>query len=145
MVMGRKTYEGLAAYWTQETGPWADLLNPMPKFVASRTLHGDLDWNATLIDGDGVAGISRLKDELDDDLFLIGCGELARNLLVNGVVDEIRFWLHPAVWGEGARPFQGGSSGCASSTRRPTTRGSRSCATSRSTDEFCSRAPSIEG
>jgi dihydrofolate reductase len=107
MVMGRKTYEGLAAYWTQETGPWADLLNPMPKFVASRTLHGDLDWNATLIDGDGVAGISRLKDELDDDLFLIGCGELARNLLVNGVVDEIRFWLHPAVWGEGARPFQG--------------------------------------
>ncbi len=40
MVLGRKTYEGLAAYWTQETGPWADLINPMQKFVASRTLSG---------------------------------------------------------------------------------------------------------
>ena len=107
MLMGRKTYEGLAAYWTQEEGPWADMLNPMPKFVASRTLQGPLEWNATLIEGDGADGVARLKDELEGDLFLIGCGELARDLLANGLVDEIRFWLHPAVWGEGARPFEG--------------------------------------
>ena len=107
MVMGRKTYEGLAAYWPEQEGPWADLLNPLPKFVASRTLEGPLEWNATLIEGDAKDGISRLKAELDGDLLLIGCGELARDLLANGLVDELRFWLHPAVWGEGARPYGG--------------------------------------
>ena len=107
MVLGRKTYEGLAGYWPQQEGEWGDLLNPLPKFVASRTLEAPLDWNATLIEGDAVEGISRLKEELQGDLVLIGCGELARDLLSHGVVDEIRFWLHPAIWGEGARPFQG--------------------------------------
>ena len=50
MVFGRKTYEGLAG-WSEQTGPWADQLNPLPKFVASRTLEGPLEWNATLIEG----------------------------------------------------------------------------------------------
>jgi dihydrofolate reductase len=107
MLLGRKTYEGLAGYWTQETGEWADLLNPMPKFVASRTLQGPLEWNATLVEGDAADGVARLKDELDEDLILIGCGELAGNLLANGLVDEVRFWLHPAVGGEGTRPYRG--------------------------------------
>jgi dihydrofolate reductase len=107
MLLGRKTYEGLAAYWSKETGPWADLINPMPKFVASRTLQGSLDWNATVVDGELAEGVSRLKEELDGDIFLSGCGELARNLLAAGLIDELRFWIHPAVWGEGERPFFG--------------------------------------
>jgi dihydrofolate reductase len=107
MLVGRKTYEGLAAYWTQQTGEWADLLNPLPKFVASRTLQEPLEWNATAIEGDAADGVSRLKSELEGDLLLIGCGELARHLLANGLVDELRFWVHPSVWGEGARPYQG--------------------------------------
>ena len=107
MVMGRKTYEGLAEYWPQQTGDWADLLNPLPKFIASRTLEERLDWNATLIGGAAAEGVSRLKADLDGDLLLIGCGELARHLLENGLVDELRFWLHPAVWGEGTRPYEG--------------------------------------
>ena len=107
MVMGRKTYEGLAGYWPQQTGPWADMLNPLPKFVASRTLRGPLEWNATLLDGDAADGVARLKDEHDGDLFLIGCGELARHLLVNDLVDELRFWVHPRVWGDGTRPYDG--------------------------------------
>ena len=64
------------------------MLNPMPKFVASRTLEGSLDWNATAIEGDAAQGVSRLK-QLDGDLFLIGCGELARHLLAEGLVDEV--------------------------------------------------------
>jgi dihydrofolate reductase len=107
MVLGRPTYEGLAAYWSQQEGEWADLLNPLPKFVASRSPAGPLDWNAAAIEGEAAEGLSRLKAELDGDLILIGCGELARHLLAHGVVDEVRFWLHPAVWGEGARPYQG--------------------------------------
>lgn len=107
LLLGRKTYEGLAGYWPQQRGPWADMLNPLPKFVASRTLDGPLDWNATLVEGDAVEGVARLKDELDDDLVLSGCGELARALIARGVVDELRFWVHPAVWGEGSRPYGG--------------------------------------
>ena len=105
MLFGRKTYEGLAAYWPEQSGEWADLLNPMPKFVASRTLQGPLEWSATLLEGGAAEEVSRLKSELEGDLFLIGCGELARYLLANGLVDELRFWLHPAVWGAGARPY----------------------------------------
>jgi dihydrofolate reductase len=79
----------------------------MPKFVASRTLQGSLDWNATVIEGDLAEGVSRLKEELGGDLILVGWGELARSLLAAGLIDELRFWLHPAVWGQGERPFQG--------------------------------------
>jgi dihydrofolate reductase len=109
MLMGRTTYEGLAGYWSQEEGPWADLLNPMPKFVASRTTSGPLEWNATLIEGDAMEGVAKLKERFDRDLMVIGCGELARHLLAHGLVDELRFWLHPAVSGQGARPFEGES------------------------------------
>jgi dihydrofolate reductase len=107
MLLGRKTYEGLAAYWLAETGPWADLINPMPKYVASRTLHGSLDWNATVIEGELAEGVRKLKDDVDGDLFMSGCGELARNLLAAGLIDELMFWIHPAVWGQGERPFHG--------------------------------------
>ena len=107
MVLGLKTYEGLADYWAPTTGEWADRLNPMPKFVASRTLQEPLTWNATLIEGDVTDGVSKLKKELDGDLIMIGPGELARHLVTNGLVDELRFWVHPVVWGPGERPFHG--------------------------------------
>ena len=107
MLTGRTTFEGLAAYWLGQEGEWADMLNPMPKFVASRTVTGPLDWNATLIEGDAADGVARLKAELEGDLMMVGCGELARHLLEHGLVDELRFWVHPAVWGAGARPFEG--------------------------------------
>ena len=47
MVMGRKTYEGLAGFWPDQSGPWADLINPMAKFVASRTLAEPLEWSGS--------------------------------------------------------------------------------------------------
>jgi dihydrofolate reductase len=106
LVLGRTNYEGLAAFWSAETGEWADVLNPLPKFVASRTLRAPLDWNATLIEGELADGVRRLKNELDGDLISVGCGELVRELLGAGLVDELRFWLHPVVWGRGERPFQ---------------------------------------
>jgi dihydrofolate reductase len=108
MLLGRKTYEGLAGFWSPMEGEWADRLNPMPKYVASRTLEGPLEWNATLIEGDVAEGVSKLTEAVDGDLLLIGCGELARHLAANGLIDELRFWVHPAVQGSGTRPFQGG-------------------------------------
>jgi len=107
MLLGRKTYEGLAGYWPTQEGPWADLINPLPKYVASRTLSEPLEWNSRLLEGELGAAVPRLKEELDGDIIVSGCGELARNLLAEGVVDEVRFWVHPVVWGEGTRPFDG--------------------------------------
>jgi len=109
MLMGRKTYEGLAAYWAPLEGEWADLLNPLPKYVASRTLRGPLEWNATLIEGDVAEAVSNLKQKLEGDLFLTGSGELARHLLERGVIDELVFWIHPATAGSGASPFEADS------------------------------------
>ena len=54
-----------------------------------------------------MRAVSRLKEELEGDLLSFGCGELARDLLAHELVDELRFWMHPAVWGQGERPFQG--------------------------------------
>jgi len=88
-------------------GHWANFINPMPKYVASRTLHGPLEWNSTLLEGDATDAVSRLKAELPSDLLLYGCGELARSLLATTLVEELRFWIHPAVWGSGERPLQG--------------------------------------
>lgn len=81
VLLGRKTYEGLAAYWSPLKDDWANLINPMPKYVASRTLNGPLEWNSTLLEGDATDAVSRLKAELPSDLLIYGCGELARSLL----------------------------------------------------------------
>jgi dihydrofolate reductase len=107
MLLGRKTYEGLAGFWPTQEGPWADVLNPLPKVVASRTLSEPLEWNARLLEGELGEAVPRLKEELDGDVIVSGCGELARNLLAESLVDEVRFGVHPVVWGEGARPFEG--------------------------------------
>jgi dihydrofolate reductase len=107
VLLGRKTYEGLAGYWSPLQDDWANLINPKPKYVASRTLHGSLDWSSTLLEGDATDAVSKLKAELTSELLMYGCGELARSLLAATLVDELRFWVHPAVWGSGVRPLQG--------------------------------------
>ena len=60
LVLGRKTYEGLAGYWPSQTGTWADMVNSLPKFVGSNTLSGELEWNATLLEGDLEESIPKL-------------------------------------------------------------------------------------
>ena len=101
LVLGRKTYEGLAGYWPSQSGKWADMVNPMPKYVGSRTLCGDLAWNATLLAGDLQESIPRLKNEVDGDLFLHGSGEFAYALAERGMIDEYEVYLNPLVWGQG--------------------------------------------
>jgi len=106
MLLGRTTFEGLAGYWSPLSDPWADILNPMRKYVASRGKLGELTWNGTPIEGDAIEGVRRLKETTDGDLFMSGCGELARELIQAGLVDELHFWIHPTVQGEGKRPYE---------------------------------------
>lgn len=100
MVLGRKTYEGLAAYWPNQSGQWAEMVNSLPKFVGSNTLSGDLPWNATLLEGDLEDSIPKLKAEVEGDLFMHGSGEFAYALAEKGLVDEFEIYLNPLVWGE---------------------------------------------
>ena len=79
-------------------------MNTLPKFVASRSPQGPLDWNGTAIEGDAVEGVRRLKADPDGHLVMSGSGELARELIQAGLVDELLFWVHPTIWGEGTRP-----------------------------------------
>jgi dihydrofolate reductase len=106
MLLGRTTFEGLAGYWSPLHDPWADILNPMPKYVASRGELRDLPWNGIPIEGDAVEGVRRLKAETDGDLFMSGCGELARELIQAGLVEEVDIWIHPTVQGAGKRPYE---------------------------------------
>ena len=101
LVLGRKTYEGLAGYWPSQSGKWADMVNAMPKYVGSNTLSGELEWNATLLEGDLRDSIPKLKDEVDGDLFMHGSGESAYALAEKGLIDEYEVYLNPLVWGKG--------------------------------------------
>jgi dihydrofolate reductase len=101
LVLGRKTFEGLAGYWPSQSGKWADMVNPMPKYVGSNTLSGELEWNGSLLEGDLEEAIPKLKDAADGDLFLHGSGEFAHALAEKGLIDEFEVYVNPLVWGEG--------------------------------------------
>jgi dihydrofolate reductase len=101
LVLGRKTYEGLAGYWPSQTGKWADMVNGLRKYVGSRTLSGELEWNATALEGDVEESIPTLKDEVDGDLFMHGSGDFAYALAETGLVDEYEVYVNPLVWGRG--------------------------------------------
>ena len=101
LVLGRKTYEGLAGFWSSRSGKWADMVNSMPKHVGSNSLSGDLDWNATLLEGDLEGSIPKVKEEVEGDLFVHGSGEFAHALAERSLIDEYEVYLNPLVWGEG--------------------------------------------
>ena len=112
MVLGRKTYEGLAAVWPQladdpTLGLFAGRLNSMPKYVASRTRRGPLEWNATLLEGDLAESVTALKARHQGTLIVSGAGELAHALTTQGLVDEFWFWVSPYLWATGPRIFDG--------------------------------------
>lgn len=108
VLLGRETYEVLSEFWPQADGPYAELINPLPKHVASRTLQGPLAWNSQLLGPDAVEAVAALKKQVPRQLVLYGCGELAGDLARRGLVDEVRLWLHPVVWGQGVRAFEPG-------------------------------------
>ena len=84
-LAGRETYELFKDYWSQaHPGPYTDLMNSIPKLVASTTLTEPLEWNATLIKGDLTEAVPELKRRHRGNLVSYGCGELAYNLVRTG-------------------------------------------------------------
>jgi dihydrofolate reductase len=108
LLMGRVTYEGFAEVWPSRAGTddSADRINSLPKFVASRTLKGPLEWNATLLQGDVAQEVNKLKQQPGQDIVQYGIGELTHTLLQHGLVDEMRFLVYPFVLGNGQRIFE---------------------------------------
>src|SRR5881392_945855 len=104
-LFGRRTYEFLAARWPSRSGELADRLNEMPKYVVSSTLK-DPDWNnSTVLAGDVMQEVSKLKQELDGKIVVAGSIRLVRTLLENDLVDELRLMIYPVVLGAGERLF----------------------------------------
>ena len=104
-LFGRRTYEFLAARWPSRRGELADRLNDIPKYVVSSTLE-DPDWNnSTVLAGDVVQEVSKLKEELDGEIVVAGSIRLVRTLMENDLVDELRLMIYPVVLGAGERLF----------------------------------------
>src|SRR5436190_2387835 len=104
-LLGRVTYEGFAEAWPSREGPFAEKLNSDPKYVVSTTLT-DPQWqNTTVIGGDVVDAISRLKDETEGVILVAGSGTLVRTLLEANLVDELRLMVFPTILGRGRRLF----------------------------------------
>ncbi|WP_127145642.1 dihydrofolate reductase family protein [Pelagibacterium montanilacus] len=109
LVFGRKTYEGMAAHWANETDEVADFMNAVDKRVASRTLSGPLDWaNASLLEGDASKAIAALKRQDGRNIYVFGSADLLDTLLAGGLVDEYRICLAPVIRGSGVPLFKPG-------------------------------------
>ena len=106
LVFGRKTYEGMAAYWPEadEEGEIKSYMNALPKLVASRTLT-DPAWNNSRAVEDIAGELKAMKARTEKAIYIFGSGELMRSLLPEGVVDEIRLALVPVLLGQGTRLF----------------------------------------
>jgi dihydrofolate reductase len=111
LLLGRVTYEGLAAFWPNQPAgtPMVDYINSVPKHVLSTTLKEPLEWqNSTLIKGNGAEEIAELKRQPGKVITILGSGALVRLLLRDGLLDELRLMVHPIVLGRGKRLFEEG-------------------------------------
>jgi dihydrofolate reductase len=108
LLFGRRTWQGMAAAWPERAGdPYADQMNAIPKYVASRTLADtDMVWNSTLLDAADVLGhIGALREQPGGDLVVWGSVSLVRAMLAAGLVDELTVMIEPILLGGGKRIF----------------------------------------
>jgi dihydrofolate reductase len=105
LLIGRRTYESFAGAWPGREGPFADKFNSMPKYVVSSTLT-DPTWNNTsVIAGDVVGEVRKLKEQMDGVIQVPGSIQLARELIEHDLVDEIHLMTFPVILGTGRRLF----------------------------------------
>jgi len=105
LLVGRRSYEFLAARWPSRTGELADRMNSIPKYVVSSTLE-DPGWNnSTVVKGDVVNEVSNLKERLNGEIVVPASLQLVRTLIEKDLVDELRLMVYPFVLGAGERLF----------------------------------------
>jgi dihydrofolate reductase len=104
-LLGRRSYEWLAARWPSRNGALADRLNSLPKYVVSSTLE-DPHWNnSTVLKGDPVDEVAKLKETLSGEIVVAGSFQLLGTLIEHDLVDELRLKVFPVVLGAGGRLF----------------------------------------
>jgi dihydrofolate reductase len=105
LLLGRRSYEWFAARWPSRTGELADRLNSLPKYVVSSTLEHPAWNNSTVLTGDVLAEVSKLKDELSGEINIPASFQLVHTLMEHDLVDELRLKIFPVVLGAGERLF----------------------------------------
>jgi dihydrofolate reductase len=116
LLLGRRSYQTMLGYWNTQDHPFKDGLNNAPKYVASTTLREPAPWpNTTLLGGDIPGAVTALKRQPDNDLVIMGSGELIQTLMRHDLIDEYLLVIHPRVLGTGRRLFPDG--GAAASLR----------------------------
>ena len=105
LLLGRRSYEFFAARWPSRKGEYADRLNSMPKYVVSSTLERPVWNNVTVLKGDVVNEVSKLRQELAGDIVVYGSIQLGHALMEHDLADELRLMIYPVVLGAGERLF----------------------------------------
>src|SRR5260370_15052115 len=110
LLLGRRTYEDFYAVWPKrKDDPFSAILDNMQEYVASTTLSEPLPWiNSTLLKGEAVETVARLKEEQGTDLVIMGSRVLVQSLIRGNLVDEYVLLIHPLVLGSGRRLFPDG-------------------------------------
>jgi dihydrofolate reductase len=108
LLFGRRTYEDLLTTWNSRGGMFKDALNAAPKYVVSQTLTDPLPWpNSTLLSGDVVDAVTKLRARPGRELHIMGSGQLIETLVAHQLVDEFLLMVFPVVLGGGRRLFSG--------------------------------------
>jgi dihydrofolate reductase len=105
LLLGRRSDEWFAERWLSKSGAWADRLNGLPKYVVSSTVQEPKWSNVTILNGDVVSEVSKLKQELEGDIVVYASYQLGRTLIEHDLVDELRLFVYPVVLGAGERLF----------------------------------------
>ena len=105
LLLGRRSDEWFAARWLSKSGAWADRLNSLPKYVVSSTLQDPRWTNVTVLKGNVVNEVTKLKQELDGDIVVYASYQLGRTLIEHDLVDELRVFVFPVMLGAGERLF----------------------------------------
>ena len=105
LLLGRRSDEWFAARWLSKSGAWADRLNSLPKYVVSSTLQDPRWTNVTVLKGNVVDEVRKLKQELDGDIVVYASYQLGRTLIEHDLVDELRLFVFPVMLGAGERLF----------------------------------------
>lgn len=109
LLLGRKTYEIFARFWPTADDPFAERLNTVQKYVASRTLRSAEWQNTTLLSSDAADAVRELKAGDGGEIHVTGSGDLIQTLIANDLVDEFRLIIHPVLLGSGKRLFGNGT------------------------------------